>query len=185
MLPAENEQQHFFMCMWRSLDMYSGHEAICIDLEHSVSVLYPVCRFECSHHNTASVNPQSKYYREQSDWLQGTVLGRGEAKTTEMWGNNARFDMHIKFTLVCINCEQAAKVYQVSHLITPTDVIYPHMWTNNVTQGIGGSWLPVFWVRIRSEISDRDAQILRTTLEVCLLLPYTVDPKRSALYPPF
>ncbi len=48
---------------------------------------------------------------------------------------------------------QGMKGFQFVHLVRPTDIFYPHLWTNP-DLALGGVWMPSYWVRSRFEPAD-------------------------------
>ena len=63
---------------------------------------------------------------------------------------------------------QGNRTYQLSHLVKPTDVVYPTVWTRPGAEA-EGLWMPSFWTRVSFGITDLDAKNLVTLLEVCPL----------------
>ena len=49
------------------------------------------------------------------------------------------------------NALQGMKGFQFVHLVRPTDIFYPNLWTNSA---LGGVWMPSYWVRSRFEPAD-------------------------------
>ena len=60
---------------------------------------------------------------------------------------------------------QGNRTYQLSHLVKPTDVVYPTVWTRPGAEA-EGLWMPSFWTRVSFGITDLDAKNLVTLLEV-------------------
>ena len=60
---------------------------------------------------------------------------------------------------------QGMKGFQFVHLVRPTDIFYPHLWTNPDSP-LGGVWMPSYWVRSRFEPADPVAAAFRFGLLV-------------------
>ncbi len=60
---------------------------------------------------------------------------------------------------------QGSKGFQFVHLVQPTDIFYPKLWTNQ-DQGLGAAWIPSYWVRSRFEPADAVAATFRFGLMV-------------------
>ena len=60
---------------------------------------------------------------------------------------------------------QGWKGFQFVHLVCPTDVFYPHLWTTP-DLALGCPWMPSYWVRSRFEPADPVAAAFRFGLAV-------------------
>ena len=60
---------------------------------------------------------------------------------------------------------QGSKGFQFVHLVSPTDIFYPNLWTN-LDVGLGAAWIPSYWVRSRFEPADAVAATFRFGLMV-------------------
>ncbi|KAK9837305.1 hypothetical protein WJX81_005203 [Elliptochloris bilobata] len=71
---------------------------------------------------------------------------------------------------------QAAKGYQLNHLVRPSDVLHPAMWVPETSAG--GMWAPSHWVRSTFVIDDATASsvlaILRLQQNVFILFVYAL-----------
>ena len=78
-----------------------------------------------------------------------------------MPGNEPRLSL-----MLCLTADprQGNRTYQLSHLVKPTDIVYPDVWTQP-GHAATGLWMPSFWVRVSFGITDLDAKNLVQLLE--------------------
>lgn len=58
---------------------------------------------------------------------------------------------------------QGHRTYQTNHLVYPTDVVYPNVWTKAPAKAL---WMPSHWLKITFQIGDDQANTLKSLLIV-------------------